>query len=210
MRITERWRPTHERDRLGGASWRSRSGRCRPAASGLRGAQAPATWEADLAEGQRLFDELDYEHAVPLLSRAILALEPMAAQQPAARAALVSAYGMRARSLFGLDDPAKARARLPRAARDRSRRSRSPGRCRRAWWRSSTLSRRPVVGSLALAVEPARRDARSERASRSERHVRPRCRSAAGEYTVKATRPRVQARRGEGRRCRGRDEAVLR
>ena len=76
----------------------------------LRGAQAPAPWEADLAEGQRLFDELDYEHAVPLLSRAILALEPMAAQQPGARAALVGAYGMRARSLFGLDDSAKAQA----------------------------------------------------------------------------------------------------
>ena len=74
----------------------------------LRGAQAPAGWDADLAEGQRLFDELDYEHAVPLLSRAILALEPMAPQQPQARTALVSAYGMRARALFGLDDPAKA------------------------------------------------------------------------------------------------------
>jgi len=73
----------------------------------LRAAQAPATWESDLAEGQRLFDELDYEHAVPLLSRAILALEPMA-QQPPARTALVSAYGMRARSFVGLADTAKA------------------------------------------------------------------------------------------------------
>ena len=83
---------------------------CAMAASGavLRGAQAPAGWDVDLAEGQRLFDELDYEHAVPLLSRAIIALEPMAPQQPQARTALVSAYGMRARALFGLDDPAKA------------------------------------------------------------------------------------------------------
>ena len=83
---------------------------CSMAASGavLRGAQAPAGWDADLAEGQRLFDELDYEHAVPLLSRAIIALEPMVPQQPQARTALVSAYGMRARALFGLDDPVKA------------------------------------------------------------------------------------------------------
>ena len=78
------------------------------AATAVRGAQVPAPWEADLTEGQRLFDELDYEHAVPLLSRAILTLEPMAAGQPDARRALVSAYGMRARSLFGLDDTAKA------------------------------------------------------------------------------------------------------
>ena len=46
---------------------------CAMAAGGavLRGAQAPAESDADLAEGQRLFEELDYEHAVPLLSRAI-------------------------------------------------------------------------------------------------------------------------------------------
>ena len=83
---------------------------CAMAAGGavLRGAQAPGGWDVDLAEGQRLFDELDYEHAVPLLSRAIIALGPMAPQQPPARAALVSAYGMRARALFGLDDATKA------------------------------------------------------------------------------------------------------
>ena len=108
-------------------------------ATGLRGAQAPATWDADLADGQRLFEELDYEHAVPLLSRAILALEPMAAQQPAARAALVSAYGMRARSLFGLDDAAKAQDDFRALLGDRSVVCAVRAECRRAWWRSSTL-----------------------------------------------------------------------
>jgi hypothetical protein len=151
----------------------------------VRGAQAPAGSEADLAEGQRLFEELDYEHAVPLLSRAIIALEPMAPQQPQARTALVSAYGMRARALFGLDDPAKAqddfRALL---AIDPS------------YALSGQISPRvvalfdkvkvAVVGSLALSVNPpdARLELNGLAASVSSAPVP----LTAGEYIVKATR----------------------
>jgi hypothetical protein len=151
----------------------------------LRGAQAPAGWDADLAEGQRLFDELDYEHAVPLLSRAIIALEPMAPQQPQARAALVSAYGMRARALFGLDDPAKAQDDF------RSLLAIDP-----SYSLSGQVSPRVValfekvkaafVGLLALAVTPpdAQLQLNGLPASASSGPVP----LTAGEYTVKATR----------------------
>ena len=160
---------------------------CAMAAGGavLRGAQAPGGWDVDLAEGQRLFDELDYEHALPLLSRAIIALGPMAPQQPPARAALVSAYGMRARALFGLDDATKAeddfRALL---ALDPS------------YALSGQISPRVValfdkvktgvVGSLALAVNPpdAQLEVNGQPASVSSGPVP----LTAGEYTVKATR----------------------
>jgi hypothetical protein len=155
------------------------------AATGVRGAQVPAPWEADLTEGQRLFDELDYEHAVPLLSRAILALEPMAAQQPDARTALVSAYGMRARSLFGLDDTAKAqddfRALL---ALDPS------------FALSGQISprvvavfdsvKKAVVGALALSVEPS--DASLAVNGRPAAVSDVPLPLTAGEYTVSATR----------------------
>jgi hypothetical protein len=151
----------------------------------LRGAQAPAGSDADLAEGQHLFEELDYEHAVPLLSRAIIALEPMAPQQPQARTALVSAYGMRARALFGLDDPAKAqddfRALL---AIDPS------------YALSGQISPRvvalfdkvkaAVVGSLALTVNPP--DARLELNGLAAGVSSAPLPLTAGEYTVKATR----------------------
>ena len=160
---------------------------CAMAAGGavLRGAQAPGGWDVDLAEGQRLFDELDYEHALPLLSRAIIALGPMAPQQPPARAALVSVYGMRARALFGLDDATKAeddfRALL---ALDPS------------YALSGQISPRVValfdkvktgvVGSLALAVDPpdAQLEVNGQPASVSSGPVP----LTAGEYTVKATR----------------------
>src|SRR5687768_8144239 len=151
----------------------------------LRGEQAPVGSEADLAEGQRLFEELDYEHAVPLLSRAIIALEPMAPQQPQARTALVSAYGMRARALFGLDDPAKAqddfRALL---ALDPS------------YALSGQISPRvvalfdkvktAVVGSLALVVNPS--DAQLEVNGLPVSVSAAPVPLTAGEYTVKATR----------------------
>jgi hypothetical protein len=151
----------------------------------LRGSQAPPVWEADLAEGQRLFEELDYEHAVPLLSRAILALEPMAAQQPAARAALVSAYGMRARSLFGLDDPGKAQDDF------RSLLAIDP-----SFALAGQISPRVValfdsvkkatVGALALAVDPpdATLELNGQPATVSSLAVPVR----AGDYTVRATR----------------------
>ena len=160
---------------------------CSMAASGavLRGAQAPAGWDADLAEGQRLFDELDYEHAVPLLSRAIIALEPMVPQQPQARTALVSAYGMRARALFGLDDPVKAQDDF------RALLTIDP-----SYALSGQISPRvvalfekvkaAVVGSLVLAVNPP--DAQLELNGLPTAAASGPVPLAAGEYTVKATR----------------------
>ena len=151
----------------------------------LRGAQAPAPWEADLAEGQRLFDELDYEHAVPLLSRAILALEPMAAQQPGARAALVGAYGMRARSLFGLDDSAKAQADF-RALLALDPSFALSGQVSPRVVALFDSVKKAVVGSLLLAVEPP--DATLEINGQPARVSAVPLPLTAGEYTVRATR----------------------
>ncbi len=154
-------------------------------ATGLRGAQAPTTWDADLADGQRLFEELDYEHAVPPLSRAILALEPMAAQQPAARAALVSAYGMRARSLFGLDDAAKAQDDF-RALLGIDPSFVLSGQVSPRVVALFDTVKKAVVGSLALAVEPL--DATLEVNGQPVSVTSDAMPLAAGEYTVKATR----------------------
>lgn len=55
----------------------------------------------ELTQARQYFDALDYEQAIPLLDRAIGALEPVAARDPARAATLVSAYEMRARARFG-------------------------------------------------------------------------------------------------------------
>ncbi len=57
---------------------------------------------ADLVEGRRLFDALEYDQALPFLDRAIAVLEPQAARDPASRTALISAFGMRARARVGM------------------------------------------------------------------------------------------------------------
>jgi hypothetical protein len=55
----------------------------------------------ELTQARQYFDALDYEQAMPLLDRAIGALEPLAARDPVSAATLVSAYEMRARARFG-------------------------------------------------------------------------------------------------------------
>jgi PDZ domain/Tetratricopeptide repeat-like domain/PEGA domain len=65
-------------------------------------APAFAQEPADLVEGRRLFDALEYDQALPFLDRAIGLLEPQAARDPASRAALMSAFEMRARARFGM------------------------------------------------------------------------------------------------------------
>ena len=57
---------------------------------------------ADLVEGRRLFDALEYDQALPFLDRAIGLLEPQASRDPASRTALISAFEMRARARFGM------------------------------------------------------------------------------------------------------------
>ena len=65
-------------------------------------APAFAQEPADLVEGRRLFDALEYDQALPFLDRAISALEPQASRDPASRTALISAFEMRARARFGI------------------------------------------------------------------------------------------------------------
>ena len=60
-----------------------------------------STEPPELTQARQYFDALDYEQAMPLLDRAIGALEPVAARDPARAATLVSAYEMRARARFG-------------------------------------------------------------------------------------------------------------
>ena len=62
------------------------------------GAQEPA----DLVEGRRLFDALEYDQALPFLDRAIVMLEPQAGRDPGSRTALISAFEMRARARVGI------------------------------------------------------------------------------------------------------------
>ena len=151
----------------------------------LRAAQAPATWESDLAEGQRLFDELDYEHAVPVLSRAILALEPMAAQQPPARTALVTAYGTRARSFFGLADTAKAQDDF-RALLGLDPSFALSGQVSPRVVALFDSVKKAVIGSLTLAVDPT--DAKLELNGRPVTASAAAVPLAAGGYTVTASR----------------------
>jgi hypothetical protein len=65
-------------------------------------APAFAQEPADLVEGRRLFDALEYDQALPFLDRAISVLEPQASRDPASRTALISAFEMRARARFGI------------------------------------------------------------------------------------------------------------
>ncbi len=65
-------------------------------------APAFAQEPADLVEGRRLFDALEYDQALPFLDRAIGLLEPQAARDPASRTALIAAFEMRARARFGM------------------------------------------------------------------------------------------------------------
>ncbi len=57
---------------------------------------------ADLVEGRRLFDALEYDQALPFLDRAIGVLEPQAGRDPASRTALIAGFEMRARARFGI------------------------------------------------------------------------------------------------------------
>jgi len=57
---------------------------------------------ADLVEGRRLFDALEYDQALPFFDRVIGLLEPQASRDPASRTALISAFEMRARARFGM------------------------------------------------------------------------------------------------------------
>ena len=63
--------------------------------------RAQQTEPPELTQARQYFEALDYEQAMPLLDRAIGALEPVAARDPASATALVSAYEMRARARFG-------------------------------------------------------------------------------------------------------------
>jgi hypothetical protein len=65
-------------------------------------APAFAQEPADLVEGRRLFDALEYDQALPFLDRAIALLEPQAARDPASRTALIAAFETRARARFGI------------------------------------------------------------------------------------------------------------
>jgi hypothetical protein len=68
----------------------------------LAAVPVPAQEPADLVEGRRLFDALEYEQALTFLDRAISALEPQASRDPGGRTALISALEMRARARFGM------------------------------------------------------------------------------------------------------------
>ena len=65
-------------------------------------APASAQEPADLVEGRRLFDALEYDQALPFLDRAISALEPQAGRDPASRTGLIAAFEMRARARVGM------------------------------------------------------------------------------------------------------------
>ena len=70
----------------------------------VAGAQDVAQGEALLAEAIRLFDELDYERAVPALDSAIAAVQAGAAEPGPARTAFARALELRGRARFGLND----------------------------------------------------------------------------------------------------------
>lgn len=55
----------------------------------------------ELTQARQYFEALDYEQAMPLLDRAIAALEPLATRDPVSAATLVAAYELRARARFG-------------------------------------------------------------------------------------------------------------
>lgn len=74
-------------------------------AAGLAAArQDAAQGEALLAEAEQLFNELDYERAVPALDSAIAALQSAATGGGPARTAFARALELRGRARFGLND----------------------------------------------------------------------------------------------------------
>ncbi|HXE80698.1 MAG TPA: PEGA domain-containing protein [Vicinamibacterales bacterium] len=77
---------------------------CAGAAGPTAAAQDPAQGEELLAEATRLFDELDYERAVPVLDSAIAALQARVNENDSARASFVRALELRGRARFGLND----------------------------------------------------------------------------------------------------------
>ena len=79
-------------------------------AASVRAQEAVAAEPAELTEGRRLFDALEYEGALPLLDRVIAQLGPQAVHDPARRGWLLSAHEMRARARFGVGDHAGAEA----------------------------------------------------------------------------------------------------
>jgi hypothetical protein len=89
----------------GGASLRSAGRMLLLLAAILCASPAWAQEPAELVEGRRLFDALEYEQALPLLDRAVAMLEPQAFRDPASRAALISAFELRARARFGMGNP---------------------------------------------------------------------------------------------------------
>ncbi len=81
-----------------------------------------------MSEAKRVFDALDYEHAVRALDQVIAIVEGRSAQDPS-RKQLALAYEMRARSRFGLGDQTGAAAdfvALLKAGTGRSRHGSSP------------------------------------------------------------------------------------
>jgi hypothetical protein len=66
------------------------------------------TGEEHLANARRSYDAADLEGARAALDRAVAALEPRASQDPTARAQLLAAYELRARTRFNLTDQAGA------------------------------------------------------------------------------------------------------
>ncbi len=64
-------------------------------------ARAQQAGPPELIQARQYFDALDYEQAMPLLDRAINALEPLATRDPGAATTLVTAYELRARARFG-------------------------------------------------------------------------------------------------------------
>jgi tetratricopeptide (TPR) repeat protein len=146
-------------------------------------AQAPVASDADLTEAERLFEAFDYEHAAPLLDRAIGALES-GAPAPENRAALVRAYEMRARTRFGLGDRDGAVADFGSLL------ALDPG----FTW-SGQISPRVIalfdevkkatIGSLALTIDPA--DAKLTLDGQAVSGVAE-LPLTAGDYTVSATR----------------------
>jgi hypothetical protein len=83
-------------------------------------APAFAQEPADLVEGRRLFDALEYDQALPFLDRAIGLLEPQASRDPGSRTALIAAFEMRARTRRHRQPRGSGR-RLSRVARSRAR-----------------------------------------------------------------------------------------
>ena len=175
------------------------------ACAACRSARAQQTEPPELTQARQYFDALDYEQAMPLLDRAIGALEPMAARDPAQR----GDAGGRLRD---------ARARAVRHRQPRRRDDRLQGRARH---RSGLHARRRRLAADRRAPRRGEgRDARRGRARRSNRHRRCdgrwRPAEAAGHAAADDRRVahdqrepgRLQAGRAVGARERRRDRAA--